>query len=565
MITEEVTISRQVKFIKYIYCLWQAVVDGDYGKGDDSEMLCVIVSVVDLNPASIRYFTVPETLPVAGFYAACATVFGLNSRRVTVSPDESYVPSACLKSMRMDTEGTPISLLFCKGDIFRLRLGASGVADFLMLRVEIADIRENQEIASSGPVPVVTSVVGWNLPANVFKTDEICYRFRMASRKPRMGYGSEQSTANELRFDFRSTENKLRLLFAPETALPEVKKELGQPLHFLLEAHKVYELKLICEEIGAYNNSGTSKASYVWTLRDRMTERWLRDLLEHLSLGELQTLRSCALGETEIQDTLSKQPTLLRWGLLTALRDRYAYATELLNVLDKLIGTEEERNMTVRSACRTALRACAVYYTVFTEEMYLRVLHVLLPELSHDVALKELKLELDSDGDDLWYDLKRNQTSGWMIYNSNMVKAADANRISTMNPHNEDTTYLPTWEEIIYAANNDMTQMERNLWKEVREKAAEIFYDQWSFTVLLGMTRSGLGPDRIIEGLNKEAGYRTYRRLSLDGLNAVLRDALPDLPVAGLGGFTRRNVPQQVLRMAREAKEMSRSNKLVEL
>lgn len=528
-------------------------------------MLCVIVSVMDLNPASVRYFTVPETLSAAGFFDTCAVVYGLDPKRVTVRLDERYNLPAFLESVNgMDPENTMISSLFHVGDIFRLRLNALGMSDFLILRVEIADIQSDQQIMSD-VIPIVTMAVGLNLPRNVFRTDEICYRFRTSARRIRTGYGSEAGKEDEIQFDYRRTENKLRQLFAPETALPEVKMELGRPLQILLESLKVADLKMICEEAGAFSYGNMNKASYIWNLQEHMDGIWLRNLLEHLPLEELQTLWACAFGETEITAAVSGQLKLQRLGLLVRTRDGgMYYASELLNVLNKLNGTEEKTKLMVRSACRTALRACAVYYTVFSEKMYLRVLHVLLPEISCDVAREILEIELNSTmKDDIWYDLRQNQTSGRFIFNSKMVKAADAKRISSMNLHNEASTYLPTREEIMYAASHDVTPMETELIRAVLEKAASVFYDQWSLAYLIGKLRTGLAPEKVAEGLKKDIGYRVYLRSVFDDIQSVLKDRLGNLPVAALGGFTRRNVPREVLLRARSVKAANLSNKSV--
>lgn len=404
-------------------------------------------------------------------------------------------------------------------------------------------------------VPEVIFAVGRNLPRRCVSIGI----FNKIQDKLEQGYAAcevegEHYDEASLAFSQRKTENGLRRYFSPETALPELRRDLTMPLLPLLEKLKMNELKGMADAYGIYYDSTTRKPYLVGAFYKKYDHAYIQHFFEEISFQEFLNFRKFVCGEDPgDKDWEDLLPECFNHGFYTDVsKQGPRIALELLEYYEEWYGTDREEDFLRRKYMQAALKASANLYGVFDRAKFQSMLDIIAPERIGDSSVDTFLQEITVDS--LYSDIRQLQT-GVFYHKKTGTKSAAEKLWKAMLPIRE-LYYKPDREEALRLVENKSL-----LHQDTRNELEKMLYAYGYYSVYYGLDRIEQALEMIqndlwLEG-NEEQAERTALRYmerlrwadsdeNKARLKAILQEEAKSIPLVILNGYAEKNAPKEL-------------------
>ena len=404
-------------------------------------------------------------------------------------------------------------------------------------------------------LPEVIFAVGRNLPRSCVSIGI----FNKIQDKLEQGYAAcelegEHYDEASLAFSQRKTENGLRRYFSPETALPELRRDLTMPLLPLLEKLKMNELKGMADAYGIYYDSTTRKPYLVGAFYKRFDQVFIQRFFEEMSFQEFLNFRKFVCGEDPgDKDWEDLLPECFNHGFYTDVsKQGPKIALELVEYYEEWYGTDREADFLRRKYMQTALKASANLYGVFDRTRFRFMLDIITQEEIGDSSVDAFLSELSVTS----FQSDIQQLQNGVYYHKKMGTESSVGRLwKAMLPVRE-MFYKPDWEEALRLAENKFL-----LHQDARSELEKMIYRYSYYSSYYGLSSveqilEAIQNDLWIEGNEAQAERTALRRMERlrwgdsdedkARLKAILREEAKSIPLVILNGYDEKNAPKEL-------------------
>ncbi|MBO6148967.1 MAG: hypothetical protein J6O55_06480 [Lachnospiraceae bacterium] len=515
---------------------------------DNNDLLDISVAVARSNPLVMRMVRIPAVKDIGDLMALSCISLGLEPRdgEFILDRDSEEVPGA----------DWPLGQYLKPGDSGRLVLRDGSNRHQLVLFLDVKDCLHSKKHNRDEIEPSVLMAIGYDLPKDSLDIGEINYgqeSIRSGSSFQTEA-GSFYSPAS-LEFKERRTGNAILKFFAPEKAQKELNRNLGMPMHPLLETLKNSDLKDIASYYGVYYDSGMRKADLVSALCYKYSGEYLEEVFDDMDLSEYLSFKEFVFSE-ELQDDgnkyLKSLPSLYYRGLLNDIsKTGIRIASEVLDYYDNWQGTEREEDFIYEKQMKTALCCCRNLYGIFSTAAFKAVLKT---SAGDGFPMEKVEGYLKKRVLNSLLATRKNKISSLSLdvyYSSELTKMEAKNLYSKQN-HGPDAWYHPTKEEIAVYAGEGVRFSAKGT-----EKLLKLLEEYGDYYSGYDDDRKGSAVRSIVSSLHKEgdvnkamdAAIRLMYRLRWSNsqtagknkLMAIFNSELPTLPLIALNGYSKSN------------------------
>ena len=407
-------------------------------------------------------------------------------------------------------------------------------------------------------LPFVMTAVGNNVPEKNMLTGTFNRIQKLLEEYDYCEIGpGEYLSGKELSFYPAKTDNAIRKLYSPETAVREINKSYTMPGMQLLEKLKVNELRQIAEWHGVFYYGSSRKAGLVEDIAYKfLREESIKGLFQDMSVSEYSALKRFALTDDpeetgeDWENTLS---FLYSRGLFSYIsKAGWRIASEILEYYDSIRDTEEEKQLIREKYMHQAMIVSARYYGVFRREQYEAILDKVAPEKIEKAVSDEYYGKV-LIGDPEYSAMAIGRTKSGAAYSKRELYEKDAEQLIKEKEEGE-SWYIPLSDEIDEVSKHWLS------FSDSSEKVLDLIpgmhirvYSQYGETIhdkMLSALRKRGDVESAIETVRKEFS-RSYWYGNYDGelkqIEEIIKREVRKLPIMALNGHSFKNCPKDIL------------------